>query len=67
MEYVIPQGKVCAWNGFFAKSGDRFPSAEAMTDRDGRPIPAAVLERFVSAGCMVKLTDGRPHPAEVTE
>lgn len=59
-EYVVPQNKVVGWNGFFAKAGDRFASAEAMKDRDGNPIPAGVLERFLATGNMVAV----PAPAK---
>lgn len=54
--YVVVQGKVCAWNGFFATGGARFESAEDMKDQDGHPLPAAVVERFVRSGCMIDLS-----------
>lgn len=63
-EYVVPQGKHCGWNGFFARHGDRFADRGAMLDKHGDPIPAAVLERFLKTGCLLELKDGKPAPAE---
>jgi len=67
--YVVPHGKVCGWNGFFARSGDRFASKAdekdvdgvalpEIRDKDGQPLPHAVIERFVRMGNFIEVNVG---------
>lgn len=54
--------KACGWNGFFARPGDTFAAAEDMTDKDGRPLPAAVVARFLATENMAEQPPPAPAP-----
>ncbi len=56
MKYEIVRG--CAWKDFdtYGREGQTIDAGELKTS-DGKPLPAEVVQHFVSSRCLTPVTD----------